>query len=143
MKTFLSLVFVALIFPVSNAWCDESSVPPIVARGFDELEKNGSLAAMAVWMAGSARELDQDQEVATGRLNHIQGRRGLVIGYEVARVVPLTASTKRIYVAVKYEKGIAWMSFDCYLTGKDWIVERFDFSTNANNVLPPNILGGQ
>ena len=48
MKTFLSLVFAALIFPASNAWCDEPSVPPIVARGFDELEKNGSLAAMAV-----------------------------------------------------------------------------------------------
>jgi hypothetical protein len=142
MKAFLSVLCIAL-FLSPAAFGQAVSVPPIVAKGFDELEKNGSLAAMAVWMAGSSREFDQDQEIATGRLNQIQGRRGRVLGHEIVRLVSLTPSTVRVYAVVKYEKGIAWMSFDCYLAGKDWIIDRFDFSTNANQILPPNILGGQ
>jgi len=44
---------------------------------------------------------------------------------------------------VKYEKGVAWMFFDCYRFTTDWIVARFDFSTKADEVIPANILGGQ
>jgi hypothetical protein len=44
---------------------------------------------------------------------------------------------------VKFEKGVAWMGFDCFLPDKEWIVTRFEFNTNASLVLPPNILGGQ
>lgn len=142
MKAFLPVLCVAL-FVSSAAFGQAVNVPPIVARGFDELKTNGSLAAMAVWMAGSSREFDQDQEVATGRLNQIQGRRGRMLGHEIVRVVPLSPSTARVYAVVKYEKGIAWMSFDCYLAEKDWIIDRFDFSTNANQILPPNILSGK
>jgi hypothetical protein len=142
MKAFLSLLFVALI-ESSVAFGQESVAPAIVDKGFDELLKNGSLAAMAVWLAGSSREFDQDQESATGRLNQIQQRRGRTIGHEIVRIVPLSPSTERVYAVVKFEKGIAWMSFDCYRAGKDWIIDRFDFSTSANQILPPNILGGQ
>ena len=35
------------------------------------------------------------------------------------------------------------MSFDCYKADKEWIIVRFDFQTNANIILPPNILGGK
>src|ERR1700752_1541677 len=52
MKAFLSLLFVALLGS-SAAFGQESAAPPIVDKGFDELLKNGSLAAMAVWLAGS------------------------------------------------------------------------------------------
>jgi hypothetical protein len=142
MKTLFSLLFIAL-FASPALFGQQMSVPPIVAKGFDELKRNGSLAAMAVWLAGSSRELDQDQEVATGRLNHIQERRGRMIGHEIVRIVPLSPSTERVYAVVKFEKGIAWMSFDCYRTDADWIIDRFDFSTNANQILPPNVLGGQ
>jgi hypothetical protein len=142
MKAFFSAACIAL-FLSSAAFGQAVSVPPIVAKGFTELEKNGSLAAMGVWLAGSSRELDQDQEFATARLNQIQGKRGRMMGHEIVRVVSLTPSTVRVYAVVKYEKGIVWMSFDCYLAGKDWIIDRFDCSTNANQILPPNILGGQ
>jgi len=57
--------------------------------------------------------------------------------------VPLTASTERVYAAVKFEKGVAWIAFDCYRADKSWIVVRFDFASSANLIVPPNILGGQ
>jgi hypothetical protein len=57
--------------------------------------------------------------------------------------VQFSKSTQRIYVAAKFEKGVAWMSFDCFKSEKDWIITRLDFETNANLILPANILGGQ
>jgi hypothetical protein len=98
---------------------------------------------MGVWFAGSARDNDDDQDRATAKLSSLQGLFGRMLGYELIRVVPLSPSTKRVYAAVKFDKGVAWMSFDCYRAEKDWIISRFDLGTNANLVLPPNILGGQ
>jgi hypothetical protein len=59
-------------------------------------------------------------------------------------VAPLSASTRRVYAAMKFEKGVAWMFFDCYQTGgSGWIITTLDFYTKANIILPPNLLGEQ
>ncbi len=140
----LSLVFLLSLFLAGPAFSeDPNAVPPIVAKGFEEFQRNGTLAAMNVWMAGSARETDAEQGQAVAKLNGVQGVFGRMVGYEIVRSVPLSPSTRRVYAAVKFEKGVAWISFDCYHTGADWIISRFDFATNANVVLPPSILGGQ
>ena len=144
MKATLPLVLIALLLTLSSVYSqDRTPVPPIVAQGFDQLRSNGSLAAMSAWFAGSAQENDAEQDRAAANLNNAQTYYGRYIGYEVLRSVPLTGSTERVYAAVKFEKGVAWIAFDCYRPDKTWIVVRFDFATNANLVLPPNILGGQ
>lgn len=143
MKTLCSPILIACLLLAAEAYAVDDNVPPIVAKGFVEFQKNGTLAAMGVWLDGSARDNDDDQDRATARMNSLQGLFGRMLGYELIRVVPLSPSTKRVYAAVKFEKGVAWMSFDCYKAEKDWIVSRFDSGTNANQILPPNILGGQ
>lgn len=122
---------------------DTSAVPPIVGKGFEQFQRNGTLAATSTWLEGSSRANDDDQDRATAKLNAMQGIYGRMIGYELVRTVSLSPSTERVYAAVKFEKGVAWMSFDCYRPDSQWIVSRFDFGTNANLILPPNILGGQ
>lgn len=144
MKAFLPLVLILPLLLAASALSeDQRPIPPIVGQGFEALLKNGSLAAMNAWLSGSARDNDDDQDRAAAKLNSVQSVYGRCTGYEIVRTVPLTTSTERVYAAVKFEKGVAWMSFDCYRPGRDWIISRFDFGTNANLVLPPNILGGQ
>lgn len=143
MKIILTLVLSCALFVSTEAIALDNGVPPIVGKGFEEFQKNGTLAAMGVWLAGSARDNDDDQDRATAKMNSLQGLFGRMLGYELVRVVSLSLSSKRVYAAVKFEKGVAWMSFDCYRAEKDWIISRFDFGTNANLILPPNILGGQ
>ena len=140
----VALVLLCIVFSLSRVCrAEEPSVPPIVLKGFEEFQKHGTLAAMDAWLAGSARDNDEVQDRASTRMTSIQGLFGRVLGYELVRTVILSPSTRRVYAAVKFEKGVAWMSFDCYKPDKDWIIARFDFGTNANLVLPPNILGGQ
>ena len=119
-------------------------MPGVVVKGFEIYQRDGVLAAVNSWFAGSARENDGGlQDEAVARLERVGSWLGSMFDYELVRNVPLSASTRRVYLAVKYQKGVAWMWFDCYRPGDQWIVTRFDFSTNANNILPPNILGGQ
>ena len=144
MKATLPLILIALLLTLTTVHAqDRAPVPPIVGQGFDQLRSNGSLAAMTAWFAGSAKENDADQDRAAANLNNAQSYYGRYIGYEVLRSVPLTGSTERVYAAVKFEKGVAWIAFDCYRPDKSWIVVRFDFASNANLIVPPNILGGQ
>ena len=120
------------------------SLPAVILNGFTQFSKSGTLAAVDAWLAGSARENDDDyQDAVRARLDRVRGRYGQYLGFEVVRAIDLSRSTKRCYLAVKFEKGIGWMSFDCYKPADNWIVTRFDFQTNANLVFPQNILGGQ
>jgi hypothetical protein len=120
------------------------SLPPVIINGFAQFGKSGTLAAIDAWLIGSARETDDDfQDAVRARLERVRGRYGLYLGFEAVRAVDLSRSTRRCYLAVKFEKGIGWMSFDCYKPAETWIITRFDFQTNVNLVFPPNILGGQ
>ncbi|MES2570142.1 MAG: hypothetical protein V4710_08810 [Verrucomicrobiota bacterium] len=142
MKSVLLLLLLALLSTASPA--AEDDVPEIVAKGFGEYQKHGALAAFNSWLSGSAIESDDNiQDQITARMSRVQAAFGRMIGYELIRTVTLSPSTRRVYAVAKFEKGAAWMSFDCYRPGRDWIIPRLDFNTNANLILPPNLLGGQ
>ncbi|HEV7403769.1 MAG TPA: hypothetical protein VGO11_12610 [Chthoniobacteraceae bacterium] len=138
------LCLVAVLSLSMTVVAQEGNIPPIVARGFATYQRDGALAAVNSWFTGSARESDGGlQDDAVARLGRVQGWLGKMTGYESIRTVVLSKSTRRVYLVVKFEKGVAWMAFDCYQPDKEWIVTRFEFNTNAGQVLPPNILGGQ
>lgn len=144
MKSHLSrpaVIFLFALLIAVTAPAQDLSVPEIVSRGFQEFQKNGALAAVNIWLTGSAKESDDDAlDQATNRMSRVQSVYGRMLGHELIRVVP---STRRVYAVVKFEKGAAWMSIDCYKPKQEWIIPSFDFNTRANVILPPNILGGQ
>jgi len=56
------------------------------------LPKNGNLAAIDAWLAGSARETDDGlQDEAAARMGRIQSLFGRMLGYEVIRAVALSS----------------------------------------------------
>jgi hypothetical protein len=144
MNKLLPFVFICLMTPCTPILAEDNDALSIVASGFAAFQKNGQLAAIDSWLAGSARETDDDfQDQVAARMNRVQRFLGRNVGFETVRAVRLTLSTERIYVAVKFEKGAAWMSFDCFKSEKNWIITRLAFETNATLILPANILGGQ
>ena len=143
MKTPLPFILIGILLFAAQSPGQEKTLPPIVARGFDQFRENGPLAAVGVWLAGSVRETDDTfQDDATARMKRAQDAFGRMTGYETVRVVTLSASVVRVYAVVKFEKSVAWMSFDCYKPANDWIITRFDFQMKPGDILPPNILGG-
>lgn len=140
-----ALIFLAVVqITRLSVQADAPDVPEIVAQGFAALVKDGTLAAIDAWLAGSVRETDDRyQDEAAQHMNYCFGVMGRVTGFEPVRTVVLSPSTRRIYTVAKFEKGVGWMSFDCYRPGKAWIVCRFAFDTNPSLILPPGLLGGE
>ena len=138
------LQILAIVFGlVAVCHADDAGLPDIVAKGFEAYQKLGVLPGVDAWMKGSPFEA-ADKDQVTEKIRQAESTRGPIAGYELLRIVKLTPSTRRVYVAVKYQKGVAWMFFDCYRLATDWIVARFDFSTKADEIVPAeNILGGQ
>jgi hypothetical protein len=120
-----------------------TAMPDVVTRGFSAFLKDGTLAAIDTWLAGSAWETDDRfQDEAAERMNACLRVMGRAVGYEPVRTVTLSPSTRRVYAVVKFQKGVGWMAFDCYQPAQEWIVCRFSFHTVPSLILPPALLAG-
>jgi hypothetical protein len=121
------------------------AVPVIVTNGFDAYQKSGSQAALDAWFKGSPLESDQ---AAKGNLSvgisKTESVFGKMLGWELFKAVPLTASTTVVYTVIKFEKGPLWMAFYCYRqsSASDWVVYSLGVDSNPTKVLPPGLMGG-
>ena len=121
----------------------EANVPDIVTVGVTAYEKGTADAAVDAWVRGSAIEHDPKQrEALVNGLNNIQRLYGARIGWELIRVVKFSPSCWRVYGVVRYEKGPAYVLFDCYKTS-DWILNDFEVNVSADKLLPAGLLAGQ
>jgi hypothetical protein len=121
----------------------EANVPDIVTVGVTAYEKGTADAAVDAWVRGSAIEHDPKQrEALVNGLNNIQRLYGAWIGWELIRVVKFSPSCWRVYGVVRYEKGPAYVLFDCYKTS-DWILNDFEVNVSADKLLPAGLLAGQ
>jgi hypothetical protein len=57
-------------------------------------------------------------------------------------VIKFSPSCWRVYGVVKYERGPAYVLFDCYKTS-DWILNDFEVNVSADKLLPAGLLAGQ
>src|ERR1700736_373187 len=120
----------------------EANVPDIVTVGVTAYEKGTADAAVDAWVRGSAIEHDPKQrEALVNGLNNIQRLYGAWIGWELIRVVKFSPSCWRVYGVVRYEKGPAYVLFDCYKTS-DWILNDFEVNVSADKLLPAGLLAG-
>ena len=120
-----------------------TDVPPIVTAGLTAYKAEGSRAALAVWLKGSPVANPATTEQMIASLTPIEAAYGSVLGHEILRVVPLSASVRRIYAIVRYERGPLFMSFDCYHTAGGWIIPTFLTNTRAAEILPASMLSGE
>jgi len=63
-----------------------------------------------------------------------------VLGFETIRIVPVSPSLQRVYVLLKYERGPAYLSFDCYKPDANWIIPRMNYDIKPEAILPERLL---
>jgi len=133
MKTAILLL---LVF-VGSAFAD-TAPPAIVTDGLNAYYRNGTKAALNVWLAGSPLENNFSPE----GFAQIEKDYGRMVGFEMIRVVPVSASMQRVYVLIKYEWGPAYVVFDCYKPDTRWIIPMLSYNTKPAAVLPERMLIG-
>jgi hypothetical protein len=121
----------------------EANLPNVVTAGVTAYEKGTADAAVDTWIRGSAIEHDPKQrDILVNSLKNIQRLYGGCIGWELIRVVKFSPSCRRVYGVVKYERGPAYVLFDCYKTS-DWILNDLEVNVAADKLLPAGLLAGQ
>jgi len=141
-RIFTILIIVINLCSVLVSGAADTKVPDVVTAGIDAYMKSGSRAAIEAWIKGSAVETDRRlRDQIANTLQQTEMLYGKLLGWELVRVVPITASFRRVYAALKYERGPLWAAFDCY-EANAWILADVQFHTSAKEVLPTSILSG-
>ena len=130
---------ILLLLALTGSAFAELEPPAIVTDGLNAYWRNGGKAALSVWVQGSSLESDLPADAFSG----IEKAYGRMIGFETIRVVPVAPSMERVYVLVKYERGPAYFSFDCYKAETNWIIPIMSYNTKPAAVLPERMLVGE
>jgi len=134
----LTVVLCALISLAGSAFA-ELEPPGIVVDGLNALWRSGGKAALDVWQRGSANV----NPVSPDGFAEIEKAYGRMLGYETIQVVPITGSMQRVYMLIKYERGPAFASFDCYKPEANWIIALMNYGVKPGAVLPERMLAGR
>jgi len=141
----LALLLLALAVPTVThaAPATAPAVPDIVTKGFDAYKKS-SADAIDTWFLGSPMEKDvQARVTVAGNLGNFEKVYGAYLGWELIKVVPITASTEIVYAVAKFEKGPLWIAFNCYKAADQWTLPSIRLNQSAENILPQSILSGE
>jgi hypothetical protein len=121
----------------------EQEIPAIVTDGLKVYQKSGGKAALEVWLQGSPMDGEEGPEASLrGLLGQIEKAYGKMIGFEPVRTVNFSASVRRVYLVLRFEKGPAYIAFDCYKQGEKWTIPSLDVNTKVTQVFPPAIISG-
>lgn len=139
MKLKLLVALIVLLFVSANSYADE--VPKIVVDGLNAYKTSGFTEAFNVWLKGSPMESDKTTTMnLKGGFTQIETLYGKMIGYDILKNIKISSTTKRVYLEVNYEKGPLFVYFDCYNSARGWIIPMMKFHTEADKILPANML---
>ena len=139
MNTKLLVVLIALILTSVNSYADE--VPKIVIDGLTAYKTSGYEEAFNVWLKGSPMESDKTTTMKLkGGFTQIETFFGKMIGFNILKNFKISSMTTRVYLEADYEKGPLFVYFDCYNSARGWIISMMKFHTEADKILPMDVL---
>jgi hypothetical protein len=136
-KTFLLVVTLFILSTTASA----QEVPKMITQGLDAYKASGFSEAFSIWLKGSPLESDKTTMMnLKGAFTQIESMYGKATGYELFRTTEISQSTTRVYVEIRYEKGPLFVFFDCYKSSNGWIIPMMKFHTEADKILPEDLL---
>ena len=139
MKLKMLLTSMLLVLTVSYAFAE--SPPKIVTNAFDAYKTKGFDEAFNILLKGSPLESDKTTFMnVKGGFTQIETMYGKMIGYEILKSIKISNSTIRTFAEIRYEKGPLFVLIDSYNSPTGWIVPIMRFHTNAESILPEEIL---
>lgn len=138
MKPLLAIVSIIALTHMVHA---QEAIPDIIGNGIAALTKEGSAAAISVWLNGSPIENDTSgRSKLLGGLSAVADLYGKPIGFDLIQSFPISPSLTRVYGVINYQKGVLYARWDCYKTSSGWIIPEFLVNTTAEQVLPTKLL---
>jgi len=119
----------------------DSTVPVVLEKGFKLCQSAGPVTAFEAWREGIVLENARTTDQAIQFKEMVKLLRNYR-SYEVVEVKEIGRSSKILYVAMSFERGMLYGSFLVWRSERDWAVQRMDFSTKPEGIMPWLALGG-
>ena len=142
-KLLLAITFCsALISQPSFAEVDTGKA--LVERGLNVYIKDGANAFIKAFLQGSALEGNTQALTQAKSLEQIEDFYGKPESYDIIRASPISPHSQMIVFAINHAKGIVFGRVQVYqLKSGQWITTNFIFNTDANALLPSELVYGK
>jgi hypothetical protein len=121
---------------MTQAFAANAPLPTSVERGIQLLKNAGPGPAVEAWREGGMLEDSGRTQNDVARFKALIRPLRNYQSYEVVEVKEIGKTSKILYVAMAFERGILYGSFLVWKSEHGWIVQRTDFSTRPENIMP-------
>jgi len=119
-----------------------ASVPVAIGKGFQLLKSAGPVAAFEAWREGGVWDDAAKTTDETNKFKEMVKPLRNYRSYEVIEVKEIGKTSKILYVAMSFERGVLYGSFLVWKSDRDWIVQRMEFNTKPEVIMPWLAVGG-
>ncbi len=117
-------------------------VPAALEKGFQIFKSAGPVPAFDAWREGGVLEDAAKAPGETSKFKEMVKPLRNFKSYEVIGAKEIGTTSKILYVAMAFERGVLYGSFLVWKSERDWVVQRMDFDTKPEIIMPWLALGG-
>ncbi|MBI2947735.1 MAG: hypothetical protein HYY23_08810 [Verrucomicrobia bacterium] len=127
-----------VILPLLNVAKAEPDgvLPPVIQSGLALYASGGSEVAVSAWEKAGPLERDRKAGDYAAEFKQLEKTIGHYRSFEVLETREIGKATRIHYLALNFERGAVFASFQVYKTSKDWVVQDMDFDTKPEVILP-------
>lgn len=139
-STTIALIIFSIIFCSSITVAAQETMPSIILKALEKYEKEGAEQLIPHLLKGSPLEGDK-QALSQGSLvRQIETFYGKYLNYELIKVINFTISTTLVFYVMNYESGPLFACATVYKNKEKETVINFNFNTDIQKIIPPNLL---
>jgi hypothetical protein len=143
---FLSLLLFCLLSLASASLRAASGpggpAPAIVEKGLRLLKTAGPAAAFEGWREGGALEGDPKGADDLARFKELIKPLRNYRSFEVVEAKDIGRSSRLIFVTMSFDRGVLFGKFLVWRSERDWVVQRLEFDTKPETLMPWLAAGG-
>lgn len=129
-----ALFLLALKAPTAVA---DSNLPAVVESGFEAWAKGGAVDAILMsWERGGLLEGSNKASNQARYMRNLSSALGTYKSHELIQGKPISGTSKVLYIAINFQRGVVYARFLVYRAERDWVVQNMDFSERPEAIMP-------
>ena len=144
MKKLLLAYTLCLILFCQPSFAEVDTVKALVERGLNAYIKDGANAFIKTFLQGSALEGNPQAPTQAKGLEQIEDFYGKPESYDIVRISQISPRSQMVIFTTNHAKGVVFGKVQVYLLKSgQWVTTNFNFNTDANALLPSELVYGK
>jgi hypothetical protein len=112
------------------------SIPSVVQKGLRLYESGGPEPAFDTWRHGGLLDGAGRTETDVRNFKEMVSPIGNYVSCDLIESREIGRTSRIVYLSMNFERGVVYASFLVYNAQKDWVVQKMDFNTKPETIMP-------